>query len=73
MQLDVSIWVRRGSRFYCWLNPSLNMITLLLVIAAVYFVGLLALAGAVFRAPEGFEDDNGFHTGRGPLRDDGAL
>ncbi len=49
------------------------MITLLLVIAAVYFVGLLALAGAVFRAPEGFEDDNGFHTGRGPLRDDGAL
>jgi hypothetical protein len=41
------------------------MLIALLVIAAIYLVGLLALAGAVWRAPEGFEDDQGFHTGRG--------
>jgi hypothetical protein len=41
-----------------------------LFIAAFYFTGLLVLAGAVWRAPEGFEDEQGFHTGRGPVGDE---
>ncbi len=32
----------------------------------VYAVGLLVLAGALWRAPEGFEDDAGFHRGQEP-------
>ena len=52
------------------------MLTVLLVLAAIYLTGLLVLAGAVWRAPEGFEDDKGFHTGRNsvsPVQDDVVL
>lgn len=49
------------------------MLIALLVIACIYLAGLLVLAGAVWRAPEGFEDDNGFHTGRDSLTDDSAV
>jgi hypothetical protein len=47
------------------------MLILLLIIASIYFGGLLVLAGAVWRAPEGFEDDQGFHEGRAAITDDG--
>lgn len=44
-----------------------------MILACVYLAGLLVLAGAVLRAPEGFEDDDGFHEGRHPLTDDPSL
>ena len=43
-------------------NP---MVIVLSLFAFVYLVGLLTLAGALWRAPEGFEDDEGFHAGQG--------
>ncbi|HEY9248064.1 MAG TPA: hypothetical protein VIO38_02985, partial [Rariglobus sp.] len=51
-------------------QPLPPMLITLLFIAAFYFTGLLVLAGAVWRAPEGFEDEQGFHTGRGPVGDE---
>jgi hypothetical protein len=39
------------------------MMILLLILAAVYLIGLIALAGGVMRAPEGFEDERGFQEG----------
>ena len=53
-------------------NPLRPMFIALMIIAGIYLTGLLVLAGAVKRAPEGFEDDDGFHKGRS-LVDDGAL
>ena len=38
----------------------------LVVIGLVYTVGLVVLAGALWRAPEGFEDEHGFHRGHEP-------
>lgn len=49
------------------------MLIILLIIAAVYLVGLVVLTGGVLRAPQGFEDDEGFHEGKDPLVDDRAL
>ncbi|CAM2775987.1 hypothetical protein [Rariglobus hedericola] len=49
------------------------MLIAFMVIAALYLAGLLVLTGAVMRAPEGFEDEDGFHKGRGPLTDDLSL
>lgn len=52
------------------------MLTVILIFAAIYLAGLCVLAGAAWRAPEGFEDEQGFHKGRNagsPLQDDGAL
>ncbi len=46
------------------------MLIVLLIVAAVYLLGLLVLAGAVWRAPEGFEDERGFHEGRCTAMDD---
>lgn len=48
------------------------MLIALSIIAIVYLTGLLVLAGAVWRAPEGFEDEQGFHEGRGST-DETAL
>jgi len=45
----------------------------MMILACVYLAGLLVLAGAVSRAPEGFEDDDGFHEGRHSLTDDPSL
>ena len=39
------------------------MLIALLIIAAIYITGLLVLAGAAWRAPQGFEDAQGFHEG----------
>jgi len=49
------------------------MTLLLTILACVYLIGLLVVAGAVWRAPEGFEDDDGFHEGRHPATDDPTL
>jgi hypothetical protein len=45
------------------------MITLLTIIGGFYAVGLLVLAVALLSAPEGFEDERGFHQGRRMSRD----
>ncbi|MET0261298.1 MAG: hypothetical protein ABW223_00255 [Rariglobus sp.] len=49
------------------------MLLSLFIIAGVYVAGLAVLASAVWRAPEGFEDAEGFHAGRDSLTDDPAL
>jgi hypothetical protein len=49
------------------------MVVALYVIGCLYLAGLLAVATAALRAPEGFEDDDGFHTGRKPSSDEIAL
>jgi len=43
------------------------------IIAGLYLAGLFMLAGGVWRAPEGFEDEKGFHTGSGRVTDDLSL
>jgi len=48
------------------------MLIALSILAVIYLSGLLVLAGAVWRAPEGFEDEQGFHEGR-HVADDTAL
>jgi hypothetical protein len=45
------------------------MFIALSIIAVIYLTGMLVLAGAVWRAPEGFEDEQGFHKGRGSAED----
>ena len=40
------------------------MTTLLIAFAAVWTIGLLALFSGLFRAPEGAQDDAGFHPTR---------
>ncbi len=49
------------------------MMIVAFIISCVYLFGLIVLAAALLRAPEGFEDQEGFHAGRGPLTDDPAL
>jgi hypothetical protein len=49
------------------------MLIALSIIAVIYLSGLLVLAGAVLRAPEGFEDENGFHEGRNAVNDESAV
>jgi hypothetical protein len=49
------------------MNPMLS--TLLLSLGFLYCVGLLVVAAAALRAPEGFEDKDGFHTGRKSVSD----
>jgi len=44
-----------------------------LIVAGVYLAGLFMLAGGIWRAPEGFEDDEGFHAGSGTAADDTSL
>ena len=39
------------------------------LLGILYTVGLVVLAGALWRAPEGFEDDAGFHRGHEPKGD----
>lgn len=36
----------------------------LAILGLLYTAGLVVLAGALWRAPEGFEDEAGFHRGR---------
>jgi hypothetical protein len=43
------------------------MLIALLIIAVIYLVGILVLAMELRRAPEGFEDEDGFREGRPPL------
>ena len=43
---------------------------MLWILAAIYLVCVLVLARALLRAPEGFEDERGFHQGRNPVVDD---
>lgn len=45
------------------------MILALLLLGLLYTAGLVVLAGALWRAPEGFEDEVGFHRGRDPEDD----
>ncbi|MBW8782786.1 MAG: hypothetical protein JF599_12995 [Verrucomicrobia bacterium] len=42
------------------------MVIALSLLGFFYVVGLLALAGALWRVPEGFEDEKGFHVGPRP-------
>ncbi len=42
------------------------MFMTLAILGLLYTVGLIVLAGALWRAPEGFEDDRGFHRGHEP-------
>lgn len=49
------------------------MLIALSIIAVIYLSGLLVLAGAVWRAPEGFEDEDGFHEGRSAVNDESAV
>jgi hypothetical protein len=44
-----------------------------LIVASIYLVGLLILACGVSRAPEGFEDENGFHAGHRSDTDESSL
>lgn len=48
------------------------MTLLFILLFCVYLVGLAAVVGAASRAPEGFEDEDGFHTGRSSVRDESA-
>ncbi len=43
------------------------------IIACLYLIGLAVLAWALLRAPEGFEDGEGFHSGRRSLTDESSL
>jgi hypothetical protein len=49
------------------------MMIFALILAAIYLIGLVALAGGVFRAPEGFEDEHGFQEGRDSVQEENAL
>ena len=40
------------------------MMVLALILAGVYLIGLIALAGGILRAPQGFEDERGFQEGQ---------
>lgn len=42
------------------------MLLTIALLGLLYTVGLVVLAGALWRAPEGFEDDSGFHRGQEP-------
>jgi hypothetical protein len=50
-----------------------KMMIFALILAAIYLIGLVALAGGVFRAPEGFEDEHGFQEGRDSVQEENAL
>lgn len=51
-----------------------KMMILVLMIAAVYLIGLIALAGGVLRAPKGFEDERGFQEGQdNTVQEESAL
>ncbi|HTJ78649.1 MAG TPA: hypothetical protein VL357_06600 [Rariglobus sp.] len=43
------------------------------IIALLYLLGLLGLAAMLRRAPEGFEDDKGFHAGRREFEEEVSL
>jgi hypothetical protein len=45
------------------------MILTIAFLGLLYTVGLVVLAGALFRVPDGFENESGFHGGRGSRRD----
>jgi hypothetical protein len=50
------------------------MVIALSLLGFLYAVSLLALAGALWRVPEGFEDEKGFHVGPYPdSRDEETL
>ena len=49
------------------------MVIALLFLTFVYLVGWLTLAGGWWRAPEGFEDETGFHADRRPTSDEESL
>ncbi len=49
------------------------MVFITAVMAVASVAGLLLLAGAVARAPEGFEDGDGFHKGTPPEDEEDAL
>jgi hypothetical protein len=38
-----------------------------LMVGGVHLAGLLALVGCALWAPEGYEDEDGFHLGRQPV------
>ena len=42
------------------------MTVLIVFFGLFYTVGLVVLAGALWRAPTGFEDERGFHRGAEP-------
>ena len=48
----------------------LHMMIVVFILGCFYLLGLIVLIAALLRAPEGFEDQEGFHAGRGPLADD---
>ena len=54
--------------FVCLVSywPRSVMTLTLVLLGLLYTAGLVVLAGALWRAPEGFEDDAGFHRGHDP-------
>jgi hypothetical protein len=42
------------------------MLLTITLLGLLYTAGLVVLAGALWKAPEGFEDDAGFHRGQEP-------
>jgi hypothetical protein len=42
------------------------MAMIIVIVGLFYTVGLVVLAGALWRAPTGFEDEKGFHRGSEP-------
>lgn len=45
------------------------MLTFFTVLGLLYFAGMVILAGALWRAPAGFEDESGFHRGDEPRQE----
>ena len=55
-------WLKRAD------NPGMNWVSLLAYFGlALAALGVLAFAWNVGHAPEGYEDDTGFHLGQEPL------
>ena len=63
-----------GEAGMVWLQPRpVFMVIAIFIIASLYLLGLAVLACAAWRAPEGFEDERGFHAGSRAVKEDPSL